>query len=100
MPAASRQGDSLSTGHDCVGETTLAAPGQSKVVIEGALAARQGDPTVSHPFPPSPPCAPHVAVVNAGSGKVTIVGSPAARVGDSADAGAMTSGSGKVSIGG
>ena len=100
MPAACREGDSLSTGHDCVGVTTLAAPGQGKVKIQGELAARVGDPTVSHPFPPNPPCAPHVAAVNAGSGKVTIVGSPAARVGDSADAGAMISGAGKVTIGG
>lgn len=100
MPAACRQGDSLSTGHDCVGSTILAAPGQGKVTIQGALAARLGDPTVPHPFPPNPPCAPHVAFVNAGSGKVKIAGSPAARVGDSADAGAMTSGAGKVTIGG
>lgn len=100
MPAACRKGDSLSTGHGCAATTTLDTPGQSKVTIEGILAARQGDSTVSHPFPPTPPCVPHVAVVNAGSSKVTIVGSPAARVGDSADAGAMTSGSGKVSIGG
>ena len=100
MPAACRQGDSLSTGHACVGSTTLAAPGQGKVKIEGALAARRGDPTVAHPAPPTPPCPPHVANVNAGSGKVKIVGSPAARIGDSADAGAMTSGAGKVTIGG
>lgn len=98
MPAVCREGDSLTTGHDCVGVTTLAAPGQSKVIIDGKLVARVGDPTVSHPFPPSPPCAPHVAVVNSGSGKVTIVGSPVARVGDSADAGAMISGSGKVEV--
>ena len=32
--------------------------------------------------------------------KVIVVNSPVARVGDSADAGAMTSGSGKVIIGG
>ena len=55
MPAACREGDSLSTGHDCVGVTTLAAPGQGKVKIQGKLAARVGDPTVSHPFPPNPP---------------------------------------------
>lgn len=98
MPAACREGDSLSTGHGCTGTTTLDTPGQSKVKIDGKLVARVGDPTVSHPFPPSPPCAPHVAVVNAGSGKVVIVGSPVARVGDSADAGSMISGSGKVNI--
>ena len=31
MPAVSRQGDSLSTGHATVGVTTLATPGQSTV---------------------------------------------------------------------
>jgi hypothetical protein len=48
MPAISRKGDSLSTGHICVGTTTLDTPGQST------------------------------------------------RIGDSADAGAMTSGSSNV----
>ena len=99
MPAASRQGDSLSTGHGCTGTTTLATPGQSTVYINGILAARQGDPTVSHTTSP-PLCPAHVANVNVGSGTVNIVGSPAARVGDSADAGAMTGGSGNVNIGG
>jgi uncharacterized Zn-binding protein involved in type VI secretion len=99
MPSASRQGDSLSTGHDCVGSTSLATPGQGTVKINGILAARQGDPTVAHPVG-APACPNHVAAVNVGSGTVNIVGSPAARVGDSTDAGAMTSGSSNVSIGG
>jgi len=60
------------------------------------LIARVGDPTVSHPFPPLPPCAPHVANVNAGSGTVRVAGAFVARIGDSADAGAMTSGSSNV----
>ena len=60
------------------------------------MIARVGDPTVSHPFPPNPPCAPHVANVNAGSGTVRVVGAFVARIGDSADAGAMTSGSSNV----
>jgi len=99
MPAASRQGDSLSTGHDCVGSTTLTTPGQGTVYINGILAARQGDSTVGHPVG-APACPNHVAAVNAGSSSVNISGSAAARVGDSADAGAMTSGSGNVFIGG
>ena len=100
MPETSRQGDSLSTGHGCVGSTVLAAPGQSKVYVQNQLVARVGDPTVAHPNPPNPPCPDHVANVNAGSSKVIVVNSPVARIGDSADAGAMTSGSGKVIIGG
>lgn len=99
MPAASRKGDSLSTGHGCTGSTTLDTPGQGTVFINGILAARQGDPTVTHTVSP-PLCPGHVANVNAGSSSVNIEGSPAARVGDSADAGVMTSGSSNVNIGG
>ena len=97
MPAISRKGDSLSTGHDCVGSTTLAAPGQSTVKATGEDIARIGDSTVSHPFPPvDAGCPPHVANVNAGSPNVFVEGIAVARVGDSADAGAMTSGSASV----
>ena len=96
MPAISRKGDSLSTGHACTGTTTLDTPGQSTVRANGRLIARVGDPTVSHPFPPVPVCVPHVANVNAGSGTVRVAGAFVARIGDSADAGAMTSGSSNV----
>jgi len=96
MPAISRKGDSLSTGHACTGTTTLDTPGQSTVRANGILIARVGDPTVSHPFPPVPVCVPHVANVNAGSGTVRVAGAFVARIGDSADAGAMTSGSSNV----
>lgn len=100
MPEVSRKGDSLSTGHGCAGTTTLDTPGQGTVYANGILIARKGDPTVSHPFPPDPPCAPHVANVNAGSGTVFVVGSEIARIGDSADAGNMTGGSPTVFAGG
>ena len=96
MPAISRKGDSLSTGHICVGTTTLNTPGQSTVRANSILIARVGDPTVPHPFPPNPPCANHVAQVNAGSSTVFVEGLALARIGDSADAGAMTSGSSNV----
>ena len=96
MPAISRKGDSLSTGHICTSTTTLDTPTQSTVRANSILIARVGDPTVSHPFPPNPPCAPHVANVNAGSGTVRVSGAFVARIGDSADAGAMTSGSSNV----
>ena len=99
MPAVCRKGDSLSTGHICVGSTTLATPGQSNVFVNGKLIARKTDSTVSHPFPPNPPCAPHVAKVNVGSSTVFCNGLAVARVGDSADAGAMTSGSSNVNAG-
>ena len=96
MPAISRKGDSLSTGHICVGTTTLNTPSQSTVRANSILIARVGDPTVAHPFPPNPPCANHVANVNAGSGTVRVAGAFVARIGDSTDAGAMTSGSSNV----
>ena len=96
MPAVSRKGDSLSTGHICASTTTLDTPGQSTVRANSILIARVSDPTVSHPFPPAPPCAPHVANVNAGSPNVYVEGLAVARIGDSTDAGAMTSGSGNV----
>ena len=99
MPAISRTGDLLSTGHICAGTTILATPGQSTVRANSKLIARIGDPTVAHPFPPNPPCANHVANVNTGSSTVRVHGIAVARIGDSADAGAMTSGSSNVFAG-
>ena len=96
MPAGRRKVDSLTTGHICTSTTTLDTPGQSTVFANSILVARIGDPTVPHPNPPSPPCPDHVANVNAGSPNVFVVGIEVARIGDSADAGAMTSGSGNV----
>ena len=55
MPAVSRKGDTLSTGHACVGTTTLDTPGQGTVYANSILIARIGDPTVPHPAPPNPP---------------------------------------------
>ena len=99
MPAVSRKGDSLTTGHICTSTTTLDTPGQSTVRANSILIARIGDPTVAHPNPPSPPCPNHVATVNAGSSTVRVHGIAVARIGDSADAGAMTSGSSNVFAG-
>ena len=96
MPAVVRKGDSLSTGHVCTGTTTLDTPKQSTVYANGILIARVGDPTVSHPAPPLPPCPNHVANVNAGSPNVYVAGIKVGRIGDSADAGKMTSGSSDV----
>jgi len=100
MPAISRKGDSLSTGHICASTTTLTTPTQSTVYANSILIARKSDKTVSHPFPPKPPCAPHVASVNVGSSTVYVVGLKCSRIGDSTDAGALTSGSGTVFAGG
>tara|TARA_A100001011_G_scaffold285439_1_gene295964 strand:+ start:320 stop:619 length:300 start_codon:yes stop_codon:yes gene_type:complete len=99
MPAVCRKGDSLSTGHICVSTTTLDTPGQGTCFTNSILMARVSDKTVPHPFPPNPPCANHVANVNAGSSTVFVEGLALARIGDSADAGAMTSGSSNVFAG-
>ena len=70
-----RTGDTLSTGHGCVGTTTLAGDNQDGTVhANGIDIAVIGAPTVSHPFPPDPPCAPHVSQLNAGSATVWING--------------------------
>jgi len=87
---AIRETDGLSTGHICAATTTLDTPGQGNVYIEGLLAARKTDPTVAHPFPPAPPCAPHVAAVNQGSPSVYVHGKKVGFITTSADAGAMT----------
>lgn len=101
MPAVSRVGDSLSTGHACTGSTTIASSNTDGTVYANNInIIVVGAPTVSHPFPPEPPCAPHVANLNAGSSSVFINGIAVGRVGDSADAGAMTSGSSNVFVGG
>ena len=100
MPAVCRVGDSLSTGHICASTTTIASSATDGTVhANGIDIIVVGAPTVSHPFPPAPICAPHVANLNAGSGSVFINGISVGRVGDSADAGAMTSGSPNVFVG-
>ena len=96
MPAVSREGDSLSTGHICSSTTTLSTPLQSTVFSNSILVSVVGTPTVPHPFPPNPPCADHVANLNAGSSTVFINGIAVGRIGDSAYSGAMTSGSSNV----
>ena len=96
MPAVSRKGDTTTTGHVCISTTTLDTPGQGTCFANSILIARQTDPTVSHINPPFPVCPNHVANVNVGSPNVFVVGIAVARIGDSADAGAMTSGSGNV----
>ena len=100
MPAVSRKGDQLSTGHLCASTTTLDTPQQSTVFANSILIARITDPTVPHPAPPIPPCPDHVRFVNVGSSTVFVCGLNIARVGDSIDAGQMTQGSENVFAGG
>jgi uncharacterized Zn-binding protein involved in type VI secretion len=97
MPSVSRVGDTLSTGHACTGTTTIASSATDGTVkVNSINAIVIGAPTVSHTFPPVPVCPSHVANLNVGSPNVFINSIAVGRIGDSADAGAMTSGSGNV----
>ena len=98
MPLIVREGDELSTGHICASTTTLDTPTQSQVYVHGKLVARITDKTVSHPFPPLPPCAPHVAQINEGSPNVFVHGLNVADIGDSADSGNMTDAKNNINV--
>lgn len=100
MPAVCRVGDSLSTGHACVGSTTIESSNTDGTVkVNGINLIVVGAPTVAHPAPPIPPCPNHVQYLNVGSSTVRVNSISIGRIGDSADAGAMTSGSGNVFAG-
>lgn len=100
MPAVVRIGDSLSTGHPCDGSTVLGGSNTDGTVKANGIAiAVVGAPTVSHAILVGPICVPHIANLNEGSNTVKINGIGVGRVGDSADAGAMTTGSPNVSAG-
>ena len=100
MPAVCRVGDSLSTGHACTGTTTIASSNTDGTVkVNGINVIVVGAPTVSHPAPPNPPCHPHVRFLNVGSSTVRVNSIAVGRIGDSADSGAMISGSSNVFVG-
>lgn len=114
MPEAAR-GDAtetVDTVHPAVGDlnpddgiacdaaptTTSTDVCSGKVFAEGIGVVRFGDAVTGHTFPG---CATHSPGLNSGSDKVTIEGKKAGRKGDTYGCGAkITSGSGKVSIGG
>jgi uncharacterized Zn-binding protein involved in type VI secretion len=98
MPAVSRIGDTISTGHGCDSTTTLTGP-SNNVFANTIGIERQGDPTVIHRLT-GPGCSvTHAAEVNAGSGSVFVNNKPIARIGDSADDGFIISGSPNVFAG-
>lgn len=100
MPAAARESDSVTTGHGCDGTTSLDNPsGNSTVFIEGHLAARLSDPTVTHDILVGLVCVPHVEYIYGSSSTVYISGALAARLGDACDAGTISSGATTVFIG-
>ena len=100
---AVREGDKLTTGHGCAGITALALSLIRTVKANGIYGAVRGTPTVSHLFPNvsmKPPCINHKSTLKQGSPNVLIGGIPWGRIGDSADAGAMISGSLNVLVNG
>lgn len=87
-------------GIACDAEPTITSTDacSSKVFVEGIGVVRFGDAVTTHPFPS---CATHAPALNSGSSKVTIEGKKAGRKNDTYECGAkITSGSGKVNIGG
>jgi uncharacterized Zn-binding protein involved in type VI secretion len=90
---AVREGDSLTTGHACTAITKLAISLIRTVKANGIPGAVVGTPTISHTAPPLPACPAHIMFLNAGSPNVKIGGINWGRIGDSADLGAMISGS-------
>jgi uncharacterized Zn-binding protein involved in type VI secretion len=100
MPSASRNGDNIITGHGCSAISSIVASSQTKVWINGILAAVTPDPIAPHTIRSGDSCVPHSAVVNEGSAKVFYAGLPAARIGDSADNGTVIQGSPNVFVGG
>ena len=97
---AVREGDSLSTGHACTTITFLAISLKRTTKANGIYGAVQGTPTVSHSAPPVPLCPAHIRFLNTGSPNVKIGGIAWGRLYDSADAGAMITGSTNVLVNG
>ena len=58
--------DSVTTNHGCTGSTTTNGK-STTVFVNGTGVHRKTDNTVSHPFPPEPPCAPHATTIAVGS---------------------------------
>jgi len=99
MPAISRGGDSVSTGHGCDAVTTLDSNNtglSSNVYMNGIPVCCVGDKTIIHTIPGGSSCVPHIAYINSGSSTVFVGGKGVARIGDSCDSGVIISGSGNI----
>lgn len=102
MPAVSRAGDSVSTGHGCDTITTLAGTqtgSTSNVYINGIVVSCVGDATVVHTLPGGSSCVPHIEYVKSGSSTVKSSGKSVATIGSSCDSGVIISGSASVFAG-
>jgi len=97
---AVRQGDPLTTGHGCTSVTTLATSLVQTVKSNGIANAVVGTPTVGHTIGTPPFCVGHASILKQGSTNVKCSGINWGRVADSADGGAMISGSLNVKVNG
>ena len=99
MPAVTRTGDSVITGHGCDG-TTVMSSGSPDVFTNGIMTIRQGDQTVVHTIPSGDSCVPHTVPLISGSSTVFVNGKQCGRIGDPIDAGQLSGGSSNVFAGG
>jgi uncharacterized Zn-binding protein involved in type VI secretion len=96
MPAVSRIGDTISTGHGCASTTTLTGP-SGDVFADNLGVEREGDPTVVHALTGRGCSVTHAAAINAGSSSVFVNNKPIARESDAlADGGVISSSSTNV----
>ena len=100
MPPISRLTDGVVTGHICAGYTFMAKTTNITVFATGMPIVRQMDQTAFHAFPPKPPCAPHIGVVNVGVMTVLVFGIPCGTVNKSTDMGFLATGAPTVWAGG
>jgi uncharacterized Zn-binding protein involved in type VI secretion len=97
MPAVSRVGDELNTGHGCDGTTTIDAPNTDGTVHANNIDVIViGAPTVSHNIPSGDDCVAHTDVTKEGSPNVFINEIAVSRKTDSTDSGNMIEGSPNV----
>jgi len=99
-PVARWPVDRIATGHPCSATANIAGAFQIAVFAGGNPISCPGDLIGPHTIKAGKFCIPHAATVNAGSLFVTAFGRPVARIGDSADAGAIITGTPLVRAGG
>lgn len=99
MPSVARQGDSVlspdGTGYKCrvPMQTSMAEGNSSSVFANGIPICIVGSAVSVHP---KSGCTPDIASVSSGSGRVFIGGQPVARIGDPAGHNTLTQGSPNV----
>ena len=98
--ARSAYTDKIATGHGCSSTAPIQGSTQNMVFANLKPVAVPGDPIAPHTIKVGKFCVGHPAIVNAGSSMVFAMLRPVSRIGDSADMGAIISGSPTVFAGG